>query len=123
MSNPDYLAQLIDRASTVAGSDNKLAILLGQKRSAVSMWRSGRPCPIADQVLMAEIAGLKGEEWAARAIVAQHEGTAKGDMLYRALRKSLPAIGAAIASSGVQGHAIYSTSVETVSYFIRCILC
>lgn len=124
MSKPDYLDQLIEKASAAAGSDYKLAQVLNTSRQAVSDWKHGRKtCPVADQVLMAELAGLKGEEWAARAIVAQYEGTAKGDMLYRALRKSLPAIGAAIASSGAHAHAIYSTSVDAVSYFIRCILC
>lgn len=124
MPKPDYLNQLIDQASAAAGNDRKLTKALGVGPASVYQWRNGlKSCPVADQVLMAELAGLKGEEWAARAIVAQYEGTAKGDMLYRALRKSLPAIGAAIASSGAHAHAIYSTSVDTVSYFIRCILC
>lgn len=124
MTIPDYLVQLITKASEAAGNDRKLTQALGVGHASIYQWKNGlKSCPVADQVLMAEIAGLKGEEWAARAIVAQYEGTAKGDMLYRALRKSLPAIGAAVASSGVHAHAIYSTSVETASYLIRCILC
>jgi len=123
-SKPDYLDQLIEKASIAAGNDNKLAKMLDVNRQTVSNWRHAKkPCPVGDQVLMAEIAGLKGEEWAARAIVAQYEGTPKGDMLFRALKKSLPAIGAAIASGGVHAHAICSSASESVSYFIRCILC
>ena len=119
MSKPEYLDQLIDRAAAAAGSDYKLAQMLETSRQAVSNWRHGhKPCPPGDQVLMAQIAGLNPEEWAARAIVAQYEGTKKGDMLMRALGKACLATGAAIASSGASAHAIYS---ETVGYLIRCI--
>jgi uncharacterized membrane protein len=72
---------------------------------------------------MAEIAGLKSEEWAARAIVAQYAGTEKGDKLYRALGKLLVATGAAIASSGANAQAIFSLTpiADAVTNFIRCI--
>lgn len=125
-TKPDYLDQLLDQAAAVAGSDYALAKLLDVNRSAISMWRSGtRVCQVENVVLLAEIAGLKPEEWAARALVAQYEGTAKGDKLYRALRKFLPAIGAVIASSGAHANAIFSTNAVTnaIDYFIRCILC
>lgn len=123
MSKPDYLDQLIEQASTAAGSDYKLAAMLEQPRSAVSMWKAGkRPCPVADQALMASIAGLKAEEWAMRAVVSQYEGTSKGDKLYRALGKALVATGAGLATSGANAHQIFSHSAtEAASYFIRCI--
>jgi hypothetical protein len=127
MSKPDYLDQLIDEASRAAGSDYKLAQMLETPRSAVSMWRAGtRTCPAGDQVLMASIAGLKTEEWAARALVAQYEGTSKGDKLFRALGKALVVSGAAIVSSGASAHQIFShkgaeTIAGAISYFIRCI--
>lgn len=126
MSKPDYLDQLIDQAKAKAGSDYKLAKMLEVSRQTVSNWRHGhKACPVADQVLMAEIAGLEPEAWAARAVVAQYEGTSKGDKLFRALGKACLVTGAAIASSGAIAHQIFSTVdlSGTASYFIRCILC
>jgi len=122
---PDYLDQLIDKASEKAGSDYKLAKLIAASPQTVSNWRHAKKtCPIADVVLMAEIAGLKAEEWAARALVSQYEGTSKGDKLYRALGKTLVATGAAVASFGASAHLIFShDGNQVVSYFIRCILC
>jgi DNA-binding transcriptional regulator YdaS (Cro superfamily) len=129
---PDYLDQLIEKASTAAGNDSKLAKSLGVGRSAVSDWRKGsKPCPVADVVLMAQLAGLEPEKWAARALISQYEGTAKGDKLYRALGKLCVATGAAIATFGANAHQIFSYSAtsfcnagqQTLEHLIRCILC
>lgn len=115
---------LIAKASESAGSDYKLAKLLHVSRFAVSAWKHGKkPCPVADQALMASIAGLDASQWAARALIAQHEGTAKGDALYKALGKALLATGGAAASFGASAHQTYSLIETTVSNFIRCILC
>jgi hypothetical protein len=124
-TKPDYLDRLLDEASAKAGSDYALAKLLDVNRATVSQYRSGkRTCPVADVALMAEIAGLKPEEWIARAVVKQYEGSAKGDKLYRALGKFIAATGAAIASSGASALPIFSHSAtQAVDYFIRCILC
>lgn len=120
MTKPEYLDQLIDKASQAAGNDSKLANMLEVNRQAVNDWRKGRKtCPVADQTLMAGIAGLDAPAWHARATVAAYEGTSKGDKLYRVLGKALLATGAVIASSGVNALVIYSA---TNSYFIRCIL-
>lgn len=121
---PDYLDQLMDQAKNAVGSDYRLAQTLEVSRQTVSDWRHGRKtCPIADQVLMAELSGLKTEEWAARALVAQYEGTSKGDKLFRALGKGLAVTGAVIASSGANAHQTFSTITESaIGYFIRCIL-
>ena len=117
MTNPDYLTQLIERASVKAGSDYKLAKILHVQRSAVSMWKANkRPCPAGDQALMAAIAGLDAEAWAARAVISQYEGTEKGELLKQALKKALLVTGAAIVS--VSAHA-----QESITYLIRCILC
>jgi hypothetical protein len=127
MSKPEFLDQLLDMASSAAGSDYKLAQLLGTSRQTVSNWRHGhKNCPVADIVLMAEISGLNPEEWAWRALVAQHEGTPKGDKLFRILGKTLAVTGAVIASSGASAHQIFShkgaeTIAGAVSYFVRCI--
>jgi len=122
---PEHLVQLLDAASKAAGNDNRLAKSLKVGRSAVSNWRHGiQTCPVADQVLMAEIAGFKPEEWAARALVAQYEGTPKGDQLFLALRKLLVATGAAVASFGASAHPIFShDGISAFAQFIRCILC
>jgi hypothetical protein len=126
MTNPEFLGQLIEQASSAAGSDYRLAQLLEVPRQNLSAWKNGRKsCPVGDVVLMAEIAGLPAEEWAARAVVAQYEGTSKGDKLFRALGKALPAIGAAIVSSGANAHQIFSpkggAAQEIWAQFIRCI--
>lgn len=127
-TKPEYLDQLIEQASTAAGSDYKLAQLLEVPRQNLSAWKHGRKtCPAGDQVLMASIAGLEPEKWAARALIAQYEGTSKGDKLYRALGKAFLATGAAIASSGASALPIFSliekSGDSAIAYFIRCILC
>ena len=115
MHKPEYLDQLIDQASKAAGSDYKLAQELGVTRFNVSNWRHGKTtCPVADQTLMAAMAGLEPEAWLARATVAQYEG-AKAVKLQRALKKSLAQIGGVLPMFGL--------TVAGVSYFIRCILC
>lgn len=124
MSKPDYLDQLIDKASAKAGSDYALAKMLGVSRSAVSDWRHSRKtCPVGDVALMADLAGLEAEKWVARALVAQYEGTPKGDKLYRVLGKALAATGAVLVSSGASATVIFSTVETWGAYFIRCILC
>jgi len=100
-TKPDYLDQLIDRASAAAGSDYKLAQQIGVNRQAISNWRHGhKTCPAADQALMAQIAGLDPEAWASRALIAAYEGEPKGELLKQALKKALLATGAALAMSG-----------------------
>lgn len=55
-AKPEFLSQLIDKASTAAGSDYKLAAELGVTRFTVSNWRAGRKtCPAGDVALMAHI--------------------------------------------------------------------
>ena len=119
MSKPEYLDQLIDKASEAAGNDSQLAKMLEVSRQAVNDWRKGRKtCPVADQTLMASIAGLDAAAWHARATVAQYEGTSKGDKLYRVLGKALLATGVAVATSGANALVIYSNATE---HLIRCI--
>lgn len=123
MNKPEYLVQLIDQASKEAGNDATLAKMLEVTPSMISQWRYGKKsCPVADQALMAEVAGLDAAAWHARATVAQYEGTSKGDKLYRALGKALAVTGGALVSSGANAQVIFSTIIEIgYSYFIRCI--
>ena len=121
---PEYLIELIDRASKEAGNDTKLAAMIESSSAAISDWRHGRKkCPPADQALMAGVAGLDPEAWAARAVISQHAGTAKGAKLEAALKKSLLATGAAVLSSGVHAAPVIDAARDLCLYFIRCILC
>jgi len=118
-TKPDYLDQLIQKASEKAGSDYKLAQRLKVTRQMVSQWKHGRKtCPAADQALMAGIAGLDPEAWAARALIAQHEGSEKGELLKQALKKALEATGVALGTFGSQAQA---DSLTIMGYLLRCI--
>ena len=109
MQNTDELILLIDRASAIAGSDYRLAQVLGTGRQTVSNWRHHQaPCPVEMQALMAHVAGLDPIAELARAVVRKHEGTAKGDMLMKALGKGLLATGAVLGSVGASAHQIFS---------------
>ena len=115
-NKPEYLDELIDKASKAAGNDSQLGKKIGVNRQTVSNWRKGQQkCPPADVALMAHIAGLDAEAWGARALIAQHEGSAKGELLKQALKKAFVATGAAIGLCG-------STAATTCSDLIRCIL-
>ena len=119
--NRQDVENLLDAAKNNTGSDYKTAQKIHVTRMNVSNWRHGKASmPAADVALVAQLAGLDAVEWVSRAVAAQHEGTAKGAALQSALKKALPAIGAAIVSStaaaATMGH-------EAIGYFIRCILC
>lgn len=115
---------LIDKAAAIAGSDYKLAQDLGVTRFNLSDWRRGkRAVPIGDIVLMAEIAGLKPDEWLARAIIDKHEGTEKGTRLTDALKKAWGVTGEAMLLCGKSALMITLAVEVGQSYLIRCILC
>ncbi len=90
------LNDLIDKASAIAGSDYKLAKLLGVSTGAVCDWRAGRrSCAPEDWALLAHVAGLDPEEALIRAVLAKHRDSKKGERLTTALGKGLHRIGAA----------------------------
>lgn len=110
MDRLDELNLLIDKAAAIAGSDGKLAAMLGEPRQRVSNWRHGHATPQPeDWALLAHVAGLDPVAELARATVAKHEAKRKGDLLMRALGKGLLATGAAVASAGASAASIYST--------------
>jgi hypothetical protein len=116
MQHLNELNTLIDQASKAAGSDNKLAQMLGVTRQRVSNWRNAhQPCVPADQALLAYIAGLDPIQVLARATVEAYEGKPKGDALMKALGKALLVTGAAIGSAGASAAAIFSTIPTTHS--------
>ena len=113
---PEYLDELIDRASKEAGSDTKLGGLLEVSKQTVSDWRHDRKtCSPEDQALMAALAGLDAEAWGARAMIAKHAGTTKGAKLEAALKKALLATGAAMLSSSVHAAPVISVLADTLS--------
>ena len=121
---PNYLTELIDRASAAAGSDAALARELEIGRSLVSDWRKGtKSCSPADQTLMASLAGLDADAWAARAVIEQHRGTAKGAKLEAALKKALLVTGAALLSGSAVAAPVIQSAKNQLEYFIRCINC
>lgn len=108
MNDLTSLNLLIDQASLVAGSDYRLAQSLKVGRQVISNWRHGRKTATPeDQALIAAIAGLDAAQVLARAMVEKHEGTAKGDMLMKALGKAFLVTGAVLGSAGASAQAIY----------------
>lgn len=128
MTHIDELNLLIDKASGIAGSDAKLAVLIGSHAQTVSNWRHGKSCPPEMQALMAHVAGLDPLAELARATVKKFEGDKKGDLLMRALGKASLATGAALAGVGANAQAIFSTiqttgALERLAHWIRQTMC
>lgn len=123
MSHHDELILLIGKASAIAGNDSRLAKNLGVPAQRIADWKAERRnATPEDHALLAAVAGLDPLPVLARAMVAKHEGTAKGDKLMRALGKTLLATGAAVASAGASAAETFS-SIPHLGDFIRCILC
>lgn len=100
MESPKELIVLIDAGRSIAGSDYKLAKLIGVTPQTVSNWRHGeKPCPPADVALLASVAGFDPQEWLTRATLWKYKGTDKGDRLMRVLGKTSAATIAVLASS------------------------
>lgn len=90
MQHLKELNLLIDKASTIAGSDYKLAQQLGVPRQSVSNWRYGRKTATpADQVLIADIAGLDPIDALANATIEMYADRKKGDDIKRALTRAM----------------------------------
>lgn len=125
MTDLTNLNLLIDKAASIAGSDNKLAMSLGISRQRLSNWRHGiAACVPADQALMAHVAGLDPVQVLARATVEAYEGKPKGDQLMRALGKALQATGATAGFAGVAGLMIFSTDPASANpVVLRAIQC
>ena len=117
------LNELIERASKIAGSDAALARLISVPQPNIAMWKSGaRPCPPADVALMASVAGLNADEWLVRAVLAKHEGTAKGDKLMRVLKASL-LTGAAIGSGSAMAATAGAAYGMLTDFLLCCTMC
>lgn len=87
---------LIVRAGEKAGSEYKLAKILGEPTSVVNDWKHGRrPCVAADRARIAAVAGEDAVQELVRATLEKYEGTRKGEQLYKVLGKSLHQTGGA----------------------------
>lgn len=76
------LQKLIDHASSIAGSDYRLAKSIGVSRQAISDWKHGRkPCPIETRAELAGIAGFDALGEVVEAMLEKHRGTPKEERL------------------------------------------
>jgi hypothetical protein len=113
LMNRQDIVILLDAAKKETGSDYKTAQRIGETRMNVSNWRNGKQAmPAYAVTLLADVAGLDAVEWSARALIAPHEGTAKGEKLKQALKKALLVTGAVIASSGAKAASIFLLAVN-----------
>ena len=91
MSKPDYLDQLINRAAKECGSDAALAKRMGLQPSALGRYRNGELAAAVQEVfLIATIAGLEPEAWAARHIVWKYSETPRGPIVAEIVAKLVP---------------------------------
>ncbi len=114
MTDQEELNFLIDAASKIAGSDYKLAQLIGVDRQAISNWRHGTACPPENQALLAHVAGFDPMATLARATVRKFQGKEKGDLLMKALGKSSRLTGAIAGFVGAIALAISSLIPQKV---------
>lgn len=99
---PEYLDELITKASAAAGNDSRLALALGVSRQNVNDWKKGRAtCPVADQAIMAGLAGLDADAWLARATIESYAEGPKREVLKETLKKAWQATGAGVALFGL----------------------
>lgn len=91
---------LIKRASEKAGTEYKLAKIMGYSQQQIYDWKTKRkPCPIEAQAIMAEIAGLDAMETIAAALLERNEGTKRYGALEKAVGKACATIREAKAAS------------------------
>lgn len=115
MTHLESLQFLIESAAKVAGSENKLAQMLGIKQQHVNAWKHGtRTATPEDQALLAAIAGFDPVQTLARATVEKWEGKPKGDRLRKVLGKLSHQTGVALGFAGAGALAIYSTIGDAI---------
>ncbi|MCX7814785.1 MAG: helix-turn-helix domain-containing protein [Tepidimonas ignava] len=125
MQAPDpmeTLRELIERAAKVVGSKTELARQLGVNPQRINDWRAGyRPCPPEIVAIMADIAGLPGEEWLARASLWYAKEKPYYDLLVRAVGKYAPPTTGAAASCSLVGALVLACT--EAGKVLQCVLC
>ena len=88
------LNSLIERAASIAGSEYKLAQVLGMQQPTISAWKAGkRACSPTDRAALADIAGGNAAEEALEAVLAGIDlETPKGQRASAALTKAMAKI-------------------------------
>lgn len=85
---------LIEKSAAIAGSEYKLAQMLGMQPQTISAWKSGRrPCSATDRAALAGVAGMNAAEEAIEGLL---EGidleSPKGQRAAEALKAALKKI-------------------------------
>lgn len=103
MTTENYAQTLIDKASEKGLRRVDIAEALGVRDTIVSEWRTGkRKCKPSDLAAIAYLAGFDATQMLARATAEEFEGTKKGQLLARALGKTLLATGGVLATVSAQ---------------------
>jgi len=119
MSTDESLNLLIAKAGAIAGSEYKLAKVLGMPQQNISAWKIGkRTCTPEDRARLAGVAREDAVQELIRATLEKTKGTLRGEQLYRLLGKSLQATGAA----SVTVLPLVASLTYGISQSIRCIL-
>ena len=91
------LLTLIEQATKAAGSQAEAARRAGIHQQHLSHYKTGRAEPPPEAVAnLAEVAGLDGVEWLARASLWKAEGKPYEEALKKALKKAFAATGGAL---------------------------
>ena len=113
------LLELIAQATKAAGSQAEAARRAGIHPQHVSHYKLGRIEPSPEAVAnLAEVAGLDGVEWLARASLWKAEGKPYEEALKKALKKAFAATGGALSMFFPAAFL-----VESWANVPRCILC
>lgn len=113
MPKENYAQTLIDKAAEKGLKRIDIADALGVRDTIVSEWRSGkRKCQPADLAAIAYLAGFDATQILARATADEYEGTKKGQLLARALGKTLLVTGGVL--TGVSAHSATTKALDTM---------
>ena len=116
----NYAKTLIDKAFEKGLTPADIAQELGAPRSYVYDWHNGhRKCKPADLAAIAYLAGFDATQMLARATAEEFEGTKKGQLLARALGKTLLATGAGLAT--VSAQAATTGAIDTMYIMLSLI--
>lgn len=109
----NYAQTLIDKAEERGLTRKSIAEQLGVARTVVNDWRNGqRKCKPADLAAIAYLAGFDATQILARATADEYEGTKKGQLLARALGKTLLVTGGVL--TGVSAHSATTKVLDTM---------
>jgi DNA-binding transcriptional regulator YdaS (Cro superfamily) len=116
------VVDLIQKASSVVGSEAELARVLGMPQPDISGWKSGhKGCTAADRARLAGIAREDALQELVRATLEKYDGSRRGEQLRQLLGKSLPQIIAGVVFALLVGVSMTYGSGDigaTVAFFV-----